>query len=113
MPQADRWRLASAALCQPISVWQSVLCDPIGTCPMVTSVRPLVAGNWKMNGLRGSSAELSKIIAGSRDTAARTDLMVCPPATLLASFAAAAQGSKIAIGAQDCHPEPAGAFTGD
>ena len=39
--------------------------------------------------------------------------MVCPPATLLASFAALAQGSPVAIGAQDCHAEPAGAFTGD
>lgn len=45
--------------------------------------------------------------------AAQVDLLVCPPATLVASFAAAAQGSGVAIGAQDCHAEAAGAYTGD
>ena len=39
--------------------------------------------------------------------------MVCPPATLIASFAAAARGSPLAIGGQDCHAEPSGAHTGD
>jgi len=75
--------------------------------------RPLVAGNWKMHGLTASTAELARIIAGGAALAARTDLMICPPATLLASFAAAARGSSVAIGAQDCHPEAAGAHTGD
>ena len=79
---------------------------------MAESSRPLVAGNWKMNGLRGSSDELAKIIAGSGGIA-RADLMVCPPATLLMSFAAQAQGTPVGIGAQDCHAEPLGAFTGD
>jgi triosephosphate isomerase len=72
-----------------------------------------VAGNWKMNGLRASAAELGKIVTGSRELVDRVDLMVCPPATLLAGFAEAARGSQVAIGAQDCHAEPAGAFTGD
>jgi triosephosphate isomerase (TIM) len=72
--------------------------------------RPLVAGNWKMNS--ASAAELAKIIAGARDLAA-VDIMVCPPATLLAQFATLAQGSPLRIGGQDCHAEPAGAFTGD
>ncbi len=80
---------------------------------MANVPRPLIAGNWKMNGLRRSVAELEGIIAGARDLAARLDLMVCPPATLLASFAAIAQGSPVAVGGQDCHAEPAGAFTGD
>ena len=75
--------------------------------------RPLVAGNWKMNGLRRSTAELEKIIAGGKATAGTVDLMVCPPATLLASFAEIARGTGFAIGGQDCHAEPAGAFTGD
>jgi triosephosphate isomerase len=75
--------------------------------------RPLVAGNWKMNGLRQSVAELEAIIADQRTRTFQTDLMLCPPATLLTSFAAAAQGSNIAIGAQDCHAEASGAFTGD
>jgi triosephosphate isomerase (TIM) len=74
--------------------------------------RPLVAGNWKMNGLSASAGELQKIMAGAEQVA-NVDLMVCPPATLLASFAAIARGSRVAIGAQDCHPRPAGAYTGD
>ncbi len=74
--------------------------------------RPLVAGNWKMNGLSASVAELQKIMAGTQHFA-NVDVMVCPPATLLAGFAAAARGSRVAIGAQDCHPCPAGAYTGD
>ncbi|HML13955.1 MAG TPA: triose-phosphate isomerase [Xanthobacteraceae bacterium] len=79
---------------------------------MATPRRPLVAGNWKMNGLRGSAVEVDKLVeavAGLK----QVDLMVCPPATLLAEFAARAGGSKLLIGGQDCHPEPAGAFTGD
>jgi len=75
--------------------------------------RPLVAGNWKMNGLRPSSAELRKIVAGSAATAGRADLMICPPATLLAAFAEIVRGSSVAIGGQDCHAEASGAFTGD
>src|ERR1700734_4229404 len=74
--------------------------------------RPLVAGNWKMNGLTASIGELRRIIAGAPDVA-KTDLMVCPPATLIASFAAAAQGTHVLIGGQDCHALAAGAYTGD
>jgi triosephosphate isomerase len=74
--------------------------------------RPLVAGNWKMNGLRASIGELEKIIAGA-ERLGNVDLMVCPPATLIASFAAAARGSAVAIGGQDCHALAVGAYTGD
>lgn len=74
---------------------------------------PLVAGNWKMNGLAASGAELAKIISGARDFVGKAELMVCPPATLIAAFAAAARGSQVLIGAQDCHAEPSGAHTGD
>src|SRR5215471_2140747 len=74
--------------------------------------RPLVAGNWKMNGLSGSAAELARIAAGARDLPA-VDLLVCPPATLIAQFVTIARGSPVRIGGQDCHVEPAGAFTGD
>src|SRR5215468_921993 len=80
---------------------------------MATSRRPLVAGNWKMNGLTASAGELKKIMAGAAELAGRVDLMVCPPATLLAAFVEAARGSPVAIGGQDCHAEAAGAFTGD
>jgi triosephosphate isomerase len=75
--------------------------------------RPLVAGNWKMNGLKASTPELGKIIQGAGDLWPKVDLMICPPATLVMSFAVAALGSKIKIGGQDCHAEPSGAFTGD
>jgi triosephosphate isomerase len=80
---------------------------------MAETPRPLVAGNWKMNGLRGSAAELTKIMSGAGEVAARADLMVCPPATLLATFASLAHGTPVAVGAQDCHAEASGAFTGD
>ena len=75
--------------------------------------RPLVAGNWKMNGVKASAAELGKIMQGVGDLWHKVDLMVCPPATLVMTFALVALGSKIAVGAQDCHAEPSGAFTGD
>jgi len=74
--------------------------------------RPLLAGNWKMHGLKSSTGELEKIIAGA-GRLPHVELIVCPPATLIASFAAAARGSPVIIGGQDCHAEPAGAFTGD
>jgi triosephosphate isomerase (TIM) len=75
--------------------------------------RPLVVGNWKMNGLKGSGIELERLIAGMRELGGWVDTMVCPPATLVAGFADLARGSPVGIGAQDCHCEPAGAFTGD
>jgi triosephosphate isomerase len=80
---------------------------------MTDAIRPLIAGNWKMNGLKASSAELAAMLAGAAKVAAKADLLVCPPATLIAAFAEQARGSKIAIGAQDCHPKASGAHTGD
>jgi triosephosphate isomerase len=74
--------------------------------------RPLVAGNWKMNGLRSSAAEFTRIVEGAQKLTA-VDLMICPPATLLVLLAAAAKGTSVLIGAQDCHAEPSGPFTGD
>ena len=75
--------------------------------------RPLVAGNWKMHGLKASAAELARMIEGAPDIGRNADLLVCPPATLVTAFAARAHGSRVAVGAQDCHAEKAGAFTGD
>ncbi len=80
---------------------------------MTMRTRPLIAGNWKMNGLAGSIAELDAIIAGSAEFSQRADLLICPPATLVAAFAARAKGSPVMIGGQDCHPKPDGAHTGD
>ena len=81
---------------------------------MTAAIRPLIAGNWKMNGLKASMAELEAMLAGAAGVAARCDLLVCPPATLIAAFAEKAKGSRtLAIGAQDCHPKTSGAHTGD
>jgi len=80
---------------------------------MAASRRPLIAGNWKMNGLIASGGELQAIIAVSEPLAKKADLLICPPATLLAAFASRARGSVVAIGGQDCHPEATGAHTGD
>jgi len=81
---------------------------------MTDAIRPLIAGNWKMNGLKASSAEFEAMLAGAPGVAAKADLLVCPPATLIAAFAEKARGSKtFAIGAQDCHPKASGAHTGD
>ncbi len=68
------------------------------------SLRKLVAGNWKMNGLAASAAMLDALPEPDG-----VDVLVCPPATLLARLA----GGRIAVGGQDCHPEPSGAHTGD
>ncbi|MBK0397995.1 triose-phosphate isomerase [Limibaculum sp. M0105] len=70
----------------------------------------IAAGNWKMNGLGASTAELDAMIAGATGSA---EVVICPPATLLASFAARAAETGVKIGAQDCHPAASGAHTGD
>lgn len=76
-------------------------------------MRMLLAGNWKMNGLKGSIAEIRSLKRALSEQAPRGDILICPPATLIAEAVKAAEGGPIAIGGQDCHPLPAGAFTGD
>jgi len=81
---------------------------------MTEAIRPLIAGNWKMNGLKAASAEFEAMLEGADRVVAKADLLVCPPVTLLAAFAGAARGTKLlAVGAQDCHPKVSGAHTGD
>jgi triosephosphate isomerase len=81
---------------------------------MTDPIRPLIAGNWKMNGLTSSMAEFEAMLKGAPALAAKADLLICPPATLVSAFAAKAQASTaLAVGAQDCHPKPSGAHTGD
>jgi triosephosphate isomerase len=81
---------------------------------MTDAIRPLIAGNWKMNGLKASQGEFEAMLAGAAGVAAKADLLVCPPATLIAAFAEKARGVKgCAVGAQDCHPRASGAHTGD
>ena len=73
--------------------------------------RPLVAGNWKMNGLWQSLPEVTAIAEGSRGAAC--DVAVCPPATLIRAAVETANGSPLLIGGQDCHPAASGPHTGD
>lgn len=77
-------------------------------------IKPLVAGNWKMNGLRAALAELKAIDDGYSDALRdRVDLAVCPPATLLTEAVANIETGRIRIGGQDCHTQENGAHTGD
>ena len=81
---------------------------------MVQSVTPLIAGNWKMNGLRASLIEVEKL--ASRLTAGeapRCTVVICPPATLLGAMNRVAAPAGIVLGGQDCHPAASGAHTGD
>ncbi|MFN7400631.1 MAG: triose-phosphate isomerase [Sandaracinobacter sp.] len=71
----------------------------------------LIAGNWKMNGLKESVAELDALLAAPAPGG--RELLVCPPATLVASFARRANGSHVKVGGQDCHWLESGAHTGD
>ena len=74
--------------------------------------RPLVAGNWKMNGLPGAAADLRKMIDALED-GDHCDVLVCPPFPLIAQFVWDSADSGIEIGAQDCHFAERGAHTGD
>lgn len=73
--------------------------------------RKLAAGNWKMNGTRASLEELRALRVAHADAAC--DILICPPATLLAWAAAAAGSDAIRLGGQDCHAAASGAHTGD
>jgi triosephosphate isomerase (TIM) len=76
--------------------------------------RPLVAGNWKMNGLREDLGEAEKICAATAaGEAGGAEVVLCLPATLLISAAAACKSAGVGLGGQHCHAEPSGPFTGD
>lgn len=80
----------------------------------MTDVTPLVAGNWKMNGLGANLAEaLALAEALKNDPAAGVRVALCPPATLLARMGEALGGSAVDLGGQDCRAEASGAYTGD
>ena len=77
----------------------------------MTSPTPLIAGNWKMNGVAASLTEAQGVAAGLSETKAR--VAICPPATLVERAAMALKGSSVLLGGQDCRAEASGAFTGD
>jgi triosephosphate isomerase len=82
---------------------------------MARTRRPLIAGNWKMNGLKADAMALAKGVANGVKQAGWTDreVLVCPPATLVLAIADAVRGSGLQIGGQDCHTKPSGAHTGE
>jgi triosephosphate isomerase len=77
----------------------------------MTAPTPLIAGNWKMNGLATSLAEAKAVAAGLGATKAR--VAICPPSILVHRMAEALAGAKVLIGGQDAHTDDCGAFTGD
>jgi triosephosphate isomerase len=74
-------------------------------------MRKLAAGNWKMNGNLDSLSEVAALIAAH--PAPACDVLLCPPATLIAPMAAVAKGTSVQVGGQDCHAKVSGAHTGD
>jgi len=73
--------------------------------------RKLAAGNWKMNGTRAALDEIDALLAAVPQTG--PEVLICPPATLLAPMAAKAEGTPLAVGGQDCHAAESGAHTGE
>ena len=76
-------------------------------------IKPLVAGNWKMNGLKAMMAEVAAISGALCQSRYACDVLLCPPATLLALLADKLSGSGVVLGGQDCHVHARGAHTGD
>jgi triosephosphate isomerase (TIM) len=80
---------------------------------MTSEIRPLIAGNWKMNGTVADLREAQALAQALDGAPAPADVALCPPATLIAQMVWALRGSDIAVGGQDCHAKASGAFTGD
>ncbi|WP_417683746.1 triose-phosphate isomerase [Roseibium sp.] len=81
---------------------------------MAQTIKPLVAGNWKMNGLRSQLNEFAAIAQGvSCELAAKVDTMICAPATLTYLLSVASVGTPVMVGGEDCHANVSGAHTGD
>jgi triosephosphate isomerase (TIM) len=72
---------------------------------------PLIAGNWKMNGLAASVAEARAIADGCRNAPVR--IAICPPSVLIHRMSEALAGTTVVVGGQDAHWDDCGAFTGD
>ena len=81
---------------------------------MLTPIRPLIAGNWKMHGtLEGARALAAAIRQGAEAAPPAADLVLCPPALHVPAVAGVLDGSGIGLGGQDCHAAAEGAHTGD
>src|SRR5205823_2722627 len=97
---APYWRTGSPKFMVDFSPWAT------------NQMRPLIAGNWKMNGLGSALAEIKAVAEFVAVRALDAEILVCPPATLLSRAVQAAAG-RIELGGQDCHPKTCGACTGD
>ena len=80
---------------------------------MPQTIKPLVAGNWKMNGSTAMLKEPRLLAGMMRDVKTKCDILVCPPAILTRRIKGVLKGSKIKVGGQDCHAAASGAHTGD
>ncbi len=80
---------------------------------MTESIRPLIAGNWKMNGVSASLDEVRRLAQLLGGGGQRASIAICPPATLLSALSEIAGPAGVATGGQDCHARQSGAFTGD
>ena len=81
---------------------------------MKNNKKLLIAGNWKMNGLRKSSLMISNLIKYIKNKKFKnTDILICPPFTIANIFSTLSKKSNLIIGAQDCSDKESGAFTGD
>ena len=73
----------------------------------------LIAGNWKMNKTAAEGANLVREIAAEVGQQSDVEVLVCPPFTALESVARALEGTAMKLGAQNMHPQPSGAYTGE
>ncbi len=81
---------------------------------MSNTIKPLIAGNWKMNGLRASLDQIRDVVqAISGSKTPDCDVLICPPVTLLAEAGVLSANSRLATGGQNCHVAQKGAHTGD
>ncbi len=82
---------------------------------MKTSTRPLIAGNWKMNGSRAFAKDIAEALVNrlSEHEEVGFEMLLCPPAPLIDVVRESVGASGIVIGGQDCHTAKQGAHTGD
>ncbi len=76
-------------------------------------LKPLIAGNWKMNGLKSSLTEAESLVEGLSQGNYSADVLICPPATLIDRMVSVFDGNDVSVGGQDCHSNVSGAHTGD
>lgn len=75
--------------------------------------KKLIAGNWKMNKTSGDAVALARDIVTALGRGTEVDVVVCPPFTAIEAVGRALEGSIVRLGAQNMHPEPSGAYTGE